>query len=89
MRFLDPAASPFWGRIAAEAGWDEIALFGCHVRVGCARFDCAGALLVNLHGQKVTQVSAAFIRYANGTAAYRVPAHPDAIPIWDFREPAP
>jgi hypothetical protein len=87
--FLDQTASPCWGRIAVECDWDEIALFGCHPVVGLARFDTAGALLLNFAGQRITQVLPALIRYASGVAAYRVPAHPMSIPIWDFKEPAP
>jgi hypothetical protein len=87
--FLDPTASPCWARIAVECGWDEIALFGCHPLVGIARLDCAGALLVNLRGERVTQVLPTLVRFHSGAAVYRVPAHPASIPIWDFKEPAP
>jgi hypothetical protein len=85
--FLDETRSPYWARIAAECGWDDTGLFGVHPVVGIARLDCAGALLVNLRGERVTQVLPILIRFHNGVAAYRVPAHPAAIPIWDFKEP--
>jgi hypothetical protein len=89
MRFLDLNASPCWGRIAVECGWDEIGLFGVHPVVGIARLDCAGALLVNLRGERTTQVLRNLIRFHSGVAVYRVPAHPAAIPVWDFKGPAP
>jgi hypothetical protein len=82
VRFLD---SPL-ARIAAEAGWTDIELFGIHREVGAARFDTLGVLLVNSHGVPVTQVAENFIRLANGNAVRRVPMDQAiTVPIWTFK----
>jgi hypothetical protein len=82
VRFLD---SPL-ARIAAEAGWTDIELFGVHREVGAARFDTLGVLLVNSHGVPVTQVAENFIRLANGNAVRRVPMDQAiTVPIWGFK----
>jgi hypothetical protein len=86
LAFLDETRSPYWARIAAECGWDDIGLFGVHPVVGLARFDTAGALLTNLRGEPITQVLPGLIRFRSGVAAYRVPTNPATIPIWDFEE---
>jgi hypothetical protein len=86
LAFLDETRSPYWARIAAECGWDDIGLFGVHPVVGLARFDTAGALLTNLRGEPITQVLSGLIRFRSGIAAYRGPTNPETISIWDFRE---
>jgi len=82
--FLDPEASPSWPRLACERRWDTLSLFSIDARVGAARVDRLGALLVS-GGVPVIMVSEVAITFANGLCARRVPIDPaTCVPVWDF-----
>ena len=75
-----------FARLAVEFGWSTVQLFGVHRDVGAIRFDCTGALLVNLRGQRITQCTSSLIRFQNGSAYYRRDMSAASIPIWDFKQ---
>src|SRR5262249_41508050 len=80
-------AGPF-AKLAVDAGWTELELFGVHPDVGVARPNACGALLTNAYGSPVTQVTPQLIRFANGLAVYKAKLSVgNSVAVWDYREP--
>jgi hypothetical protein len=79
-------AGPF-AKLAADAGWADLDLFGVDPRVGIARPDACGALMTNALGVPVTQVTPQLIRFANGLAVYKARLSVgNSVAVWDWKE---
>src|SRR3712207_2861785 len=76
------------GECAAELGWDAASLFGVDPRVGIARLDACGALMLG-SGWRVTQVERDTIRFKNDLVYRRTKyCSSKMVPIWAFKETA-
>ena len=83
---LDAAISFIFdhGERAAELGWDAVSLFGVDPRVGIARLDACGALMLGV-GWRVARVEQDAITFENGLIYRRKQRRGPGLPIWNSR----
>jgi hypothetical protein len=73
-------------KLAADAGWSDLDLFGVDPKVGIARLDACGALMAS-RGTQITQVTPQLVRYATGLAIYRARLNVGgSVPVWDWKD---
>jgi len=78
-------AGPF-AKLAVDAGWTDLELFGVHPAVGIARSDACGALMTNALGAPVTQITRELVRFNNGLAVYKARLNVGgSVPVWDWK----
>ena len=80
---LRSPSSKVMARLRRMPGPGALELFGVHPKVGVARMDSSGALMVS-SGSEVVEVGPALIRYADGLAYRRAPLGGPSVPVWAF-----
>jgi hypothetical protein len=79
-----------WARQAADLGWSELDVFGCHKTAPSANYAAMGLTLLT-RGGRVVALSAetAIIEQASGSRLTftRRPNEREAVPIWELRRP--
>jgi hypothetical protein len=72
-----------YGAKAAALGWSDLDLYAVHPKVGAARVDCCGALI--LARTPVVALEPSLIRYADGLVYRKAQFTEPVIPVWALR----
>jgi len=77
-----------WGNQAAQCGWSDLDLFGCHLDRPDARFDCMGLVLLLDRAEVISlDCEAATLKTRTGSELRyrRRPMPAGSVPLWDLR----
>ena len=77
-----------WGNQAAQCGWSDLDLFGCHLDRPDARFDCMGLVLLLDRAEVISlDCEAATLKTGTGSELRyrRRPLPAGTVPLWDLR----